>query len=152
RAVKLRIREVQVADPERPLLCQDATRRYVMMPLGKGEALPPDADVARIVSGEAAAPAPAPVITPPPRRRPAQPPPPPPTNGQPRRNGAAENQPPGPDQSLADPLVEAEAVRALLQEAQARLGRLLAVLKHQRRQGRALRAAMDSLRQLQLDR
>jgi hypothetical protein len=48
--------------------------------------------------------------------------------------------------------VEAEAVRALLQEAHARLGRLLAVLKHQRRQGRVLRAAMDSLRQLQLDR
>ena len=51
-----------------------------------------------------------------------------------------------------DPLMEAEALRALLHDAQLRLGRLLAALKQQRRHNRALHAAMDSLRGLRLDR
>ena len=51
---------------------------------------------------------------------------------------------------MPDPLREAEALRALLQEAQLRLGRLLAALKHERRHDRALRAALASLRQLRL--
>ena len=49
-----------------------------------------------------------------------------------------------------DPLYEAETLRALLQQAQLRLGRLLAALKHDRRHSRALQAAMASLRQLRL--
>lgn len=51
-----------------------------------------------------------------------------------------------------DPLVETEALRVLLHDAQFRLNRLLAALKQQRRHNRALRAAMDSLRDLRLDR
>jgi hypothetical protein len=51
-----------------------------------------------------------------------------------------------------DPLMEAEALRSLLHDAQLRLNRLLAALKQQRRHNRALRAAMDSLRGLRLDR
>jgi hypothetical protein len=47
-----------------------------------------------------------------------------------------------------DPLAEAEAVRALLAEAQARTGRLVAALKQHRRQTRAVEAAVASLRQL----
>jgi hypothetical protein len=54
--------------------------------------------------------------------------------------------------TLADVIAEAEALRASLQEASGRTGRLLSALKHQRRQSRAVKAAMDSLRQLQLDR
>jgi hypothetical protein len=53
--------------------------------------------------------------------------------------------------SLADVLTEAEALRALLSEASGRTARLLAALKHQRRQSRAVRQAMQSLRQLELD-
>lgn len=49
---------------------------------------------------------------------------------------------------VADPLSEAEAVRELLGEAQARLGRLLTTLKLHRRQSRALRAAVGALRDL----
>ena len=52
---------------------------------------------------------------------------------------------------LPDPLCEAEAVRALLQEALLRRNRLLAVLKQQRRHSRALETALASLRQLRLD-
>ena len=47
-----------------------------------------------------------------------------------------------------DPLSEAEAVRALMAEAQTRLARLVAALKNFRRQSRALSAAMESLRRL----
>jgi hypothetical protein len=47
-----------------------------------------------------------------------------------------------------DPLAEAEAVRALLAEAQSRLSRLVAALKQHRRQARAVQATVASLRQL----
>jgi hypothetical protein len=53
--------------------------------------------------------------------------------------------------SLADVVAEGEALRALLSEAAGRIARLLAALKQQRRQSRAVRQAMESLRQLQLD-
>jgi hypothetical protein len=53
--------------------------------------------------------------------------------------------------SLADVITEAEALRALLSEASGRAARLPAALKHQRRQSRAVRQAMQSLRQLELD-
>ncbi len=62
-------------------------------------------------------------------------------NGHPAANGA-----PSPD--MLDPLVEAEALRALLYDAQGRLGRLLAALRQHRRQARAMRAAVTSLRRL----
>ena len=47
-----------------------------------------------------------------------------------------------------DPLLEAETIRSLLTEAQSRLARLLASLKQFRRQRRALRTAVQSLREL----
>ena len=45
----------------------------------------------------------------------------------------------------------AESLRTLLQEASARTARLLGALKQQRRQSRAVQAAVASLRQLKLD-
>jgi hypothetical protein len=45
-----------------------------------------------------------------------------------------------------DPLAEAEAIKGLLTEVQARLARLLAALKRHRRQARAVAAAVQSLR------
>jgi hypothetical protein len=47
-----------------------------------------------------------------------------------------------------DPLAEAEAIRNLLGEAQTRLGRLIGSLKQFRKQSRAVRAAVLSLREL----
>ena len=77
------------------------------------------------------------------------------SNGEEPRTGPA-GIPPTPMSSSEaeppDPLMEAEALRSLLHDAQMRLGRLLAALKQQRRHNRALRAAMDSLRGLRLDR
>ncbi len=57
-----------------------------------------------------------------------------------------------PDPAALDPLAEAEAVRALLSEAQSRLGPLAAILKQHRRQARAVAAAMAQLRNLPLGR
>jgi hypothetical protein len=45
---------------------------------------------------------------------------------------------------------DAEQLRASLHDAGVRVSRLLAALKQQRRQSRALRSAMASLQQLQL--
>ena len=77
------------------------------------------------------------------------------SNGEELRNGPADV-PTSPiatsDAESPDPLMEAEALRSLLHDAQLRLGRLLAALKQQRRHNRALRATMDSLRGLRLDR
>ena len=69
-------------------------------------------------------------------------------------NGSAAGSPPSLtrlDSDMLDPLTEAEALRGLLHEGQLRLSRLLSALKQQRRQTRALRSAMDSLRNLRLD-
>ena len=49
---------------------------------------------------------------------------------------------------FTDPLVEAEAIRGLLSEAQSRLTRLIATLKHFKKQSRAVRAAVQSLQHL----
>ena len=62
----------------------------------------------------------------------------------PSASGSPPERGPGPE----DLITEAEAIRAALQEAHAQLGRLLAALKHQRRQARAVQAAVASLRQL----
>ena len=51
---------------------------------------------------------------------------------------------------IEDVIAEAEALRGVVQDANARTTRLLAALKHQRRQSRAVRAAMQSLQHLRL--
>jgi hypothetical protein len=49
-----------------------------------------------------------------------------------------------------DPLAEAEALRAALADAAARAARLVAVLKHGRREKKAMASVWTSLRQLNL--
>ena len=72
-------------------------------------------------------------------------------NGQTPRPGSPSGTPAGPPHSagLVALVEEAEAVRSLLREADGRLGRLVAALKEQRKQSRAVQAAVASLRQLQ---
>jgi hypothetical protein len=75
----------------------------------------------------------------------------PPSKGPaPEANGA---QPPLGERpgGLGSLIAEAEALRTLIHEAGTRTARLLAALKQQRRQSQAVRAAVASLRQLQLD-
>ena len=54
--------------------------------------------------------------------------------------------------TVLDPITEAEALRGLLHEAASRSARLVAALKQQRRQTRVLQQAVQSIRQLPLDR
>ncbi len=53
---------------------------------------------------------------------------------------------------IAEVIAETEALRGLLHDASARTARLLAALKHQRRRSKAVQQAMQSLKELQLDR
>ena len=73
------------------------------------------------------------------------------SNGQRPENGQADPQEPE-RWTLAHVIAEAEALRGLLHEAGARTARLLAALKQQRRHSGAVQQAMQSLKQLQLDR
>jgi len=142
RALQLGFREVQVAATG-PLLAQDAQRLLAWMPLHPQGALAACADAVCI----------RPDVTPPtdpspePERRTPMPPPATnPTNPEPeRRNGT-----PPERWSIDEIIAEAEALRALLQDAAGRMARLLIVLKHQRRHSRVVRTAIDSLRELQL--
>jgi hypothetical protein len=142
-AVRLGFSEVLVTAPNKPLLCQDARRSYLWMPLDDAEPVadrktPPASTPVQEARGAPANPEPR-------RRNPPMPANGPPSNGEPR-NGPVNHDPP------TDPMAEAEALRAQLQEALVRTNRLIAVLKNQRRQNRVVQAAMDSLRRLQPDR
>jgi hypothetical protein len=142
RDLQLGFAELQVERPDAPVVCRDARRTYLWMPLDQGGAVAPTDDVVRISSADpekAKAPAPAPSPPDNPRRR--RPMPAPQNNGQaPRPGGPPPAPTPGaPQQSGLVALVEeAEAVRSLLREAYGRLGRLVAALKEQRKQSRAV--------------
>ncbi len=71
--------------------------------------------------------------------------------GRQQATGSTSPSPSPSDTEPLDPLREAELLYALLHDAKQRLSRLLAALKHQQRHSRAVRAAMDSLRQLRLE-
>ena len=58
---------------------------------------------------------------------------------------------PGPERpGLEEMIAEAEALRSQLADAVQRATRLLVALKHQRRNSRVLRSAIDSIRELKL--
>jgi hypothetical protein len=119
RALELGFLEITATRPDQPLACRDGRRTYVWMPVAE-----------------------------PPRKR--RQPETSPEEQSPTMHEHASNGGPAPQARPApeDPLSEAEAVRALLAEAQSRLARLLAALKQHRRQARAVQAAVASLRQL----
>ena len=52
RALALGFSEIHVVKPDTPVLCQDASRKLVLMPLGKDGALKPTDDAIRIPSAE----------------------------------------------------------------------------------------------------
>jgi hypothetical protein len=170
-ALQLGFTEVNVCGPDKPLVCRDRRRVYVMMPLDQESSLPPSPGMTRIASANHAEVRP----TPPPERsrvpqrlrvvhpdahpdthptpeRSTETMPNPHSNG-PEPSGKTDlaNGRPEPGPSIADLIGEAEALRTSLQDALVRLSRLLAGLKHHHRQSRAMRAAVQSLRLLKLD-
>ena len=142
RALKLGFRDLEIVRPDTPVVCRDPSRTYLWMTLDKSCALPR--------GGLAPANGPVdPAAALKSKHRQAEYPimPVPQPNGAPKgRDGTTPE-----SWSLEEGIVETEALRGLLQEASGRTARLLAALKHQRRQSRAVKAATDSLRQLQLD-
>jgi hypothetical protein len=137
RALALGFAEFHGFDPARPLVARDGNRRFVLMPLDPNSAVPPGGPAARLRSSDATE-----LITPPApeRRTPVS---------RTHLNGQAD-EPADVPTPAGDPLAEAEALRGVLQDAQARLARLAGGLKAVRRQRRALDSALSSLRQLDL--
>jgi hypothetical protein len=145
RAAQMGFSEIAVLRPDVPLVCRDESRTFVWMPLDANGVVLPGKEVVRLVSAEGTE------ITPdhpsPPRRR--SPMPVSAGNGNPPPE---DRLPPGPPNAGFDDLIaESEALRHLLADASARAHRLVAALKQHRRQAKAVRAAVASLRGLQLD-
>ncbi len=145
RALRLGFTVIEAGPGEQPLVCRDGPRTYLWMTLSADAAVPPTSPDRRSAPGGApeATPDPSPA-DPDPLRRPDMPPPVPP--GGPARNGAAAT---SPEAGLDALLAEAEALRGLLHEGQARLARLAAGLRLYRRQAKAVEAALASLRPFQ---
>jgi hypothetical protein len=133
-----------VVSADAPVVLRDGRRIHLWVPLDKKGAIPPGADVIRVGPTESAVPMPSPpTLT---RKEIIMP--------APTNNGHS------PESRVRDPqlekwdfedvIAEAEALRTVMQDANARIARLLAALKHQRRQSRAVRAAMQSLQHLRL--
>jgi hypothetical protein len=151
RALQLGFAEVLVCKPDTPILFRDRRRVFVTMPLDKQSALAPSPDAVRIAS-PVSSPSPTQKQSEQPRRERRSPiiPAPHPNNDPPpgtRGNGSSAEGCP----SIMEMIAEAEALRTSLQESSDRLARLLAGLKQHKRVSRAMRAAVQSLRQLKLD-
>jgi hypothetical protein len=137
RAIRLGFRELAVAEPERPLVCREGKRAYVWMPLDPATA---------VVAGQPSRPKEATNGQSKPERKPQPRIDPMPSIGNPTDD---QPHPLSCGDEPIDPLADAEALRARLQEASACVGRLIAALKQQRRQHRAVQSAVASLRRLQ---
>src|SRR4051812_34330437 len=108
RALKLGFTEILFASAALPVVCKDAGRTYLWMPLGESDAVPA-APAPRRSSETATAPSPGP-HTETPRSPPAMPPNEPRSDGE-HRDGSAEQGEP------TDPIAEAEELRVALQTA-----------------------------------
>jgi hypothetical protein len=145
RAVRLGFTELQVCGPERPVLCRDKQRLYLFMPLTDGPAAMPNGKTACTTPREES-----PVDPSPPTPERTSTMPRPASNDRSHENqdvAPARERPAGIDELIA----ETEELRATLGDAYSRVGRLLSALKQHRRQSRALRDVVASLRQIQLE-
>jgi len=148
RAVELGFMQFDVIDPDKPILCQDATRKFVWMPLGKTGAIAPTDDALRIVSAETA-----PSASTEPIRRSTMPIPTPTNGASSNGNGHTKVDGSTPEKATNSGIhalmEEAEALKALLHDAYGRSSQLLIALKKHRKQSQVVRATLASLRQLQ---
>jgi hypothetical protein len=150
RAIKFGLLELRMAGAERPVVCRDERRLFLWMPLGSDSARPPDRTVPPPARHRPPAlPSPGPdcdSLPPPPERKAPMPAPP---EGPPHNGAVPAPETPASPTGIDELIAEADALRVALAEAVARASRLAAGLKRQRRTGRALEAALASLRQLQ---
>jgi len=134
RALQLGFKQLSVGKPEGPVVFSDKDRSYLFIPFEPRTALPPATDSPASTKPE------------PPRRQPNVPASP--NNQAPPSNGTASNER---VQTIEEILTEAEALRTAWQDSLTRLSKIIASLKQHRKQSRAVKAAMQSLRQLQLN-
>ena len=148
RALRLGFAEVEVGEPDGPLVCRSGSLAYAWQPLHADSIVPADAVAARVESRASGSPVPvigptdAAVSAPTPvghaaaaATAPASPP-----------AGDADREP----ADLAALVREAEALRDELGAARARYQRLVVALRRHRKQARATAATLRALRQLQL--
>jgi len=143
-SVALGFRGMEAVSAGAPVALRDGCRRRLSVPLDKKGVISPGADVIRAGPTESALPLPSP---PTPNRKEITMPAPT-NNGHPPESRVRDRQLEKWD--IEDVIAEAEALRGVVQDANARTTRLLAALKHQRRQSRAVRVAMQSLQHLRL--
>jgi hypothetical protein len=139
RSLKLGFTEILLGKATEPLLCKDARRSYIWMPLTDAQPVPP----AKSPSATRVRKDPHTDRPQAPKRATAMSPNE--STHAPRNGAPAPGEPP-------DLITEAEEVRVQLQNALARTSRLIATLKQQRRQTRVVQAALSSLARLQKDR
>jgi hypothetical protein len=145
RALALGFHELHLGQPGQPAAWRHGQDVYVVVPLDGGAALPPTDDVVRISSAADVLPHKSHHSShPQPERRQA-------TMPQSPANGDAANTLPD-DAGIESLITEAEGLRHSLQEGAGRAGRLVVALRQQRRQSRAVLAAVAALRQLKLGR
>jgi hypothetical protein len=135
RALRLGFRTVDLHSEGKPVVARDEQRLMVFVPVDARHIVAPSSDMVRLsTTANGIAP-----VTPTPERTPAM---------AISSNGA--NGSPTDQSDAFDPLVEAEALKAALQEALNRSTRLIAGLRQFRKQHKAVASAMASLRQFQL--
>ena len=142
RALRLGCRTLRVYGSLKPVVFEGGAMAYVAMTLDASAAVAPD-PLAAVVPTDPVAPAagPNPKPTPLPRSDPM---------GVNETNGHGEGGRADPPPGDGDPLAAAEELRAALGDAAAKAGRLVAMLKHQRKEKRALSAVWAGLKQLNL--
>jgi hypothetical protein len=148
RALRLGFSEIEITDPDSPVVCRDASRIYGCQPLNPESAIEPSNDVTRIESrtiperGSVRMDGPGKVKT-------VMSVPSPSSNGPvtpPAANGHA-----APDVTgLAALIRDAEALHGALTEARVRAGRLTIALRRHRKRERLVASTLATLKQLKL--
>jgi len=142
RAVRLGCRTARVHGPLKPVVFEGGGYAFVAMTLDATSVVGPAADAA-VVRTDPVPAAPTPAKSSPPFTPRSDPMKPTETNGH-------SADPPPPAGGTFDPLAEAEALRAVLAEGAARAARLVAALRHRKREQKALTQAWSSLKSLNL--
>ncbi len=145
RMLALGCRTLRLADGGKPVIAEAENLTFAAMPLDEASAVPPTStatlletdDLGRIVPRSGSADPPTTIPIPNPEERSAMKPTLPPP-------------PPEPNAESFDPLVEAEGLRAALADVATRAARLVAALRHLRKEKRALANVWSSLKDLNL--
>ncbi len=145
RAVRLGFTEVEIVDPDSPIVCRNGRHAYAWQPLSADSAIAPSVDVTRIesLSLPAARPHDPPSRTTPPMNEHTKPEAPPRTTLEPVSQDPAAT-------GLVALIREAESLHEALGEARTRSQKLIVALRRQRKQARLMAATLNTLRQLRL--